>query len=97
LQKHEEKDVEFRNMVHQWVYAAQTWLSGPLEKDRLNLTGLQVYCLTILARQVFSVGGDLIWISMGSLIHMAIQIGLHRDPKHLPPMSILQAEIRRRL
>lgn len=90
-------DTEFRKKVHQWVYAAQTWLSGPLEKDRLNITGIQIHCLTILARQVFSIGADLVWMSIGSLVHSAMQIGLHRDPRHLPPMSVLQAELRRRL
>lgn len=97
LHEHSDTDIEFRNKVHQWVYAAQTWLSGPLEKDRLNITGLQVHCLTLLARQVFSIGSDLVWMSTGSLVHRAMQIGLHRDPKHLPPMSILEAELRRRL
>ncbi|KAF8853285.1 hypothetical protein BDZ45DRAFT_716622 [Acephala macrosclerotiorum] len=58
-----------RNRVHQWIHAAQAWLSGPLEKDRLDITGIQVHCLTILARQIFSVGGDLIWMSMGPLVH----------------------------
>ncbi|KAI1323040.1 hypothetical protein F5Y16DRAFT_19883 [Xylariaceae sp. FL0255] len=90
-------DTELRTMIYQWVYTAQAWLAGPLEKDRLDLAGLQVHCLAILARQIFSVGGDLVWMSMGSLVHAAMQIGLHRDPKHLPPMSLLQAEIRRRL
>lgn len=84
-------------MVHQWIYTAQAWLSGPLEKDRLNINGLQIHCLTILARQAFAIGGDLIWMSMGSLIHRAMQMGLHRDPKHLQTMSVLQSEIRRRL
>ncbi|EHY55175.1 Transcription factor asR3 [Exophiala dermatitidis] len=86
-------------LVHHWIYAAETWLAGPLEKDRVDLTGLQVYCLTILARQIFSIGGDTVWMSMGSLIHRAMQIGLHRDPKKLPgrPVSVLQAELRRRL
>ncbi|RSL58413.1 hypothetical protein CEP54_007839 [Fusarium duplospermum] len=83
--------------VCQWIHDAQTWLSGPLKKDRLDLSGLQIYCLTILARQIFSIGGDLAWISVGSLVHRAMQVGLHRDPKHLPPMSLLQAELRRRL
>lgn len=92
-----EIDTGFRDMVLQWVYAAQMWLSGPLEKDRLSINGLQVHCLTILARQIFSVGGDLIWLSMGSLFNIAMQIGLHRDPKYLPTMSTLHAEIRRRL
>lgn len=93
------QDVEagFRCMVRQWIYAAQTWLSGPLEKDRLTIAGLQIHCLTLLARQIFSIGGDLVWVSVGSLIHGAMQIGLHRDPKHFSEMSVLQVEVRRRL
>ncbi|KAF2993569.1 hypothetical protein E8E14_001445 [Neopestalotiopsis sp. 37M] len=96
---HEDRnpDAELRILVCQWIHAAQTWLSGPLKKDRLDLHGLQIYCLTILARQIFSIGGDLVWMSIGSLVHRAMQIGLHRDPKYLPPMSFLQAEMRRRL
>ncbi|GAW12367.1 hypothetical protein ANO14919_017330 [Xylariales sp. No.14919] len=90
-------DSELRNKVQQWIYTAQAWLSGPLEKDRLDIHGLQIHCLTVLARQIFSVGGDLVWMSMGSLVNRAMQIGLHRDPKHLPSMSLLQAEVRRRL
>ncbi|KAL9621514.1 MAG: hypothetical protein Q9160_004044 [Pyrenula sp. 1 TL-2023] len=97
LFEHIDQEGEFRSMVHRWVYAAQTWLSGPLEKDRLNVTGLQVHCLTILARQIFCLGSDLVWSSTGSLIHRAMQIALHRDPKHLPPMTVSQAEVRRRL
>ncbi|KAM0811234.1 hypothetical protein AB5N19_11590 [Seiridium cardinale] len=97
LSEENNPDAEIRIMVHQWVHAAQTWLSGPLKKDRLDLNGLQIYCLTILLRQLYSIGGDLVWMSMGSLVHRAMQIGLHRDPKHLPPMSALQAELRRRL
>ncbi|KAJ4854748.1 fungal specific transcription factor domain-containing protein [Trichoderma breve] len=97
LAPHVESDSGLRQMVHQWIYAAETWLSGPLEKDRLNISGLQIHCLVMLARQVFSIGGEFIWVSSGSLIHRAIQIGLHRDPKHLPPMSVLQAQLRRRL
>jgi hypothetical protein len=85
------------DLVQQWIYAAQTWLSGPLEKDRLDMAGLQISCLSILARQIFSIGGDTIWISIGSLIHSAMQLGLHRDPKHLPAITILHAELRRRL
>jgi len=97
LSQQRDTDPEFYSMVNQWVYAAQTWLSGPLEKDRLDIDGLQIYCLTILARQIFSIGADLVWISMGSLLFTAMQMGLHRDPKHLPSMSVLQAELRRRL
>ncbi|RYP64097.1 hypothetical protein DL770_009255 [Monosporascus sp. CRB-9-2] len=97
LHDHGDADAALRNMevVHQWIFAAQTWLSGPLEKDRLNIAGLQIYCLTILARQIFSVGGDLVWLSMGSLMNEATQMGLHRDPEYLPAMPVLQAELRR--
>ncbi|KAI0900221.1 fungal-specific transcription factor domain-containing protein [Annulohypoxylon nitens] len=97
LSEHIESNSGFRQTINHYIYAAQTWLAGPLEKDRLNINGVQIYCLTILARQIFSIGGDLVWVSSGSLIHIAMQIGLHRDPKHLPTMSVLQAEIRRRL
>lgn len=97
LDEEKNPDAEIRIMMYQWVHAAQTWLAGPLKKDRLDLSSIQIYCLTILARQVFSIGGDLVWMSMGSLIHRAMQIGLHRDPDYLPPMSLLQVELRRRL
>ncbi|KAF2493579.1 hypothetical protein BU16DRAFT_83911 [Lophium mytilinum] len=97
LSNHGDTDASFRDMVRRWIYAAQTWLSGPLKKDRLDITGLQIHCLTVLARQIFSIGGDLVWMSMGSLIHRGMQIGLHRDPKYLPAMPVLQAELRRRL
>ncbi|KOS45463.1 hypothetical protein ACN38_g3579 [Penicillium nordicum] len=97
LHKQENTDIGFRKSVHRWVYAAQAWLSGPLEKDRLSVSALQIDCLTILARQIFSIGADLVWTSMGSLVHKAMQINLHRDPKHLSGISVLQAEIRRRL
>ncbi|KAI1268841.1 hypothetical protein F5Y18DRAFT_169298 [Xylariaceae sp. FL1019] len=90
-------DTELRRSIEHWVYTVTAWLSGPLEKDRLDISGLQINCLAILARQVFSIGGDLIWMSIGSLVHRAMQIGLHRDPKHLPSMSLLEAETRRRL
>jgi hypothetical protein len=97
LQDHAEMKAELRIKAQHWIHTAQDWLSGPLEKDCLDVAGVQIYCLTVMAREVFSTGGDLLWVSMGSLIHRAMQIGLHRDPRHLPPMSLLQAEIRRRL
>ncbi|CAG8904591.1 unnamed protein product [Penicillium egyptiacum] len=97
LHKQENADIGFQIAVHQWVYAAQAWLSGPLEKDRLSISALQIDCLTILARQIFSIGADLVWTSMGSLVHKAMQINLHRDPKHLSGISVFQAEVRRRL
>ncbi|KZF22464.1 hypothetical protein L228DRAFT_239426 [Xylona heveae TC161] len=80
-----------------WMYISQTWLSAPLEKDRLTLKGVQVHCLLLLSRLVNRLGADLVWISAGSLMRMAMQMGLHQDPNHLGEMSVQQKEIRRRL
>lgn len=80
-----------------WIFAAQTWLSSPFEKAKLHTSTIQIQCLLIIARQHYSISGDLVWISAGTLLRTAIQMGFHRDPKYLPKMSILQAEMRRRL
>lgn len=93
----EDLDFDFISRTHHWIYTAQKWLAGPLEKGQLSISSIQLHCLCILARQTLNIGGDLIWSSMGSLLHMAMQAGLHRDPKHLPAMSLLQCEVRRRL
>jgi len=81
-----------------WVYAAHSWLSEiPHEKSRLSIAGIQIHCLLLLARQSLAVVDDQVWISVGLLVRRAISMGLHRDPKYFPNMSILEAEIRRRL
>lgn len=55
-----ESDSKLRSSVHQWIYAAQSWFSSPFEKSRLNLSGLQVFCLLLIARQVSAVESDLV-------------------------------------
>jgi hypothetical protein len=96
---YQEPDAEIsRTQAKKWVYAAQSWLSEiPYEKSRLNIAGLQLHCLFLLARQSLVVVDDLVWISTGSLVRRAFSMGLHRDPKYFPNMSVLQAEMRRRL
>lgn len=88
---------KWHNQALQWIYAAQSWLSSPFEKGRLHISGAQIHCLVLLARLDNAVAGDLVWISAGALLRMAFQMGFHRDPKFLPPMSQLHAELRRRL
>ena len=90
-------DATLLNLCHQCISAAQIWLSGPHEKARLTITGMQIHCLAFLARQVYAAGTDYVWASMGNIISNAMQINLHRDPRRLPKMSVLEAEIRRRL
>jgi hypothetical protein len=96
MRKHGEAHSLPQKDVQNWIYAAQMWLSGPSKKDRFDITGLQIHCLMILTRQFFTKGGELTWIDLGSLVNRAMQTGLHRDPKHLPGMSLFQAEQRRR-
>lgn len=93
----EHRTSPLRSAARQWVYAAQQWLSAPLEKSRMNVNGLQIGCLLQLARETVGIGADLLWTSASTLVGAAMQLGYHRDPKHFPGMSILHAEIRRRL
>lgn len=80
-----------------WIYEAQTYLSEPVYKSRLGIQNLQTRVLLLLAQELIDVSGDAVWIAAGPLVRMAIAMGLHRDPSHLPHMSIFQAEMRRRL
>ena len=80
-----------------WIQAAESWLSAPHEKSRLNMAGLQIHILLLLARQVCSVDGDLTWISAGSLLRSAMHLGLHRDPHYFQKISRFNTEMRRRL
>ncbi|KAF3065939.1 hypothetical protein GL218_09247 [Daldinia childiae] len=86
-----------RKSAMQWVYEAQSWLISPAPKSRLTLTGLRVMLLLCLAQETASVGQDLVWIHVGQLMRTAIYMGLHKDPKKLPKMSLFLSEVRRRL
>ncbi|TPX07968.1 uncharacterized protein E0L32_010299 [Thyridium curvatum] len=86
-----------RDQASHWIYEAHLWLMSPPEKSRMNIPGLQIMCLLHLARETTSIGGDLTWISAGGLLRLGMYMGLHRDPKHLPKLKPLLAEIRRRL
>jgi hypothetical protein len=77
---------------------AQSWLSLPFaEKSRMTMTGIQIHCLVLIAREANAVGGDLTWVSAGSLLRTAMFMGFHRDPSHIPCTTSFQAEMRRRL
>lgn len=86
-----------RDSAVRWIYEARLWLLQSPEKSRIDLSGLQILCLVHLARDLCGVGADLVWASAGTLMRMALYTGLHRDPDHLPKMSLLVAETRRRL
>lgn len=68
----------------QWIQFVATWLNLLEEKSRLKIGTLRIQCLLVLARQVKSVDGDLVWRSTGSLVHSAMQMGMHIDPETYP-------------
>jgi hypothetical protein len=86
-----------RGACAKWIQAATQWLSGPHSKTRLNMAGLQIQILTLIARQMCSIDGDHIWIPAGSLLRAAMHLGLHRDPSHFSKISVYHREMRRRL
>ncbi|KAI1381309.1 putative C6 transcription factor [Hypoxylon crocopeplum] len=86
-----------RALAMKWVYEAQTWISGPGFKHRLNIQYLQTNLLLLIAREFVDVGPDLVWISAGALLRTAVYMGLHKDPTRLPKMTAFAAEMRRRI
>jgi hypothetical protein len=87
-----------RDQSLQWIYVTHARLTSPMIKQDLSLCGTQNHCLLLLAllTDTQAIGGDLTWIAMGSLMQRAMAIGLHIKPSQLP-VSVLEAEIRRRL
>ncbi|KAE8402140.1 fungal-specific transcription factor domain-containing protein [Aspergillus pseudonomiae] len=92
-----DKDHVPRSTSSQWIYTAQTWLSSPFEKSRLNITSLQTHCLLLLARQTSDISSDLVWISAGTLLRTAMHMGFHIDPRHIKGISFFDAQLRRRI
>lgn len=88
---------EISRKAEEWTHVAQMWLSAPFEKNRLSVPGIQIHCLLLLSRQVNKIGADLVWISAGSLIRMAMQMGFHQDPDRLAIADMKKKELRRRL
>lgn len=86
-----------RRSAIRWIYEAQTWISEPEFKSRLNIQFLQTQILLLLARDIVGVEGSFIWVSAGELVRTAMYMGLHRDPGYLPKGTIFAAEIRRRI
>lgn len=92
-----DESFSLRASALQWIYEAHAWASVPDFKLHINNRYLQNSILLLLARELVGVGGDLLWVSAGSLIRTAMYMGLHRDPARLPNRSFLDSEMHRRL
>ena len=88
---------DMREAALRWTFEARLWLILPPHKASISVAGVQVMLLLQIARQAVGVGGGVTWPDAGSLLRSAMYAGLHRDPRHLPRMTVLRAEIRRRL
>ncbi|OPB42515.1 Zn2Cys6 transcriptional regulator [Trichoderma guizhouense] len=86
-----------RPMATQFIFEAQMWLMIPPEKKRMNIEGIQIQCLLLLAKSTCNVGVDMVWMMAGNLVRNAMFVGLHRDPRYLGDLTIYRAEMRRRL
>lgn len=86
-----------RSASVKWTQAATQWVAGPHVKSKLNMAGLQIQILALIARQLNSIDGDHVWIPAGSLLRSGMILGLHRDPAHFGKISVYHREMRRRL
>ncbi|RJE27028.1 Transcription factor [Aspergillus sclerotialis] len=86
----------YRSLTQKWIYGAQWWLTGPLEKSTFSMDGLQLFCLVLISRQACGLGASP-WLSTGALLNMAMTMGLHREPETFPALSVFQSEMRARL
>jgi len=87
-----------RAMSTRWIYEAHVWSDAPTrEKSRMTIQGLQIMCLLHFARHAGGIGGDMAWVGAGSLLRRAMYCGLHIDPRHMGGVSVLRAEMRRRI
>ncbi|KAG4273417.1 hypothetical protein FPRO04_09781 [Fusarium proliferatum] len=92
-----------REQSSSWISYVKDWLARKSMKGmRGDLSMAQIACLLALTRHTHhqdSAPMGVAWLSEGhGLTHMAVQMGLHREPRvRSPNMSPKEAEIRRRL
>lgn len=76
----------------------RTWLDGLKGKQLTNIAALQVELLLMVCRQALMFRPQELWIPLGSIVRMAMGMGLHRDPSEFGPrISPFVGEMRRRL
>nr|POE88424.1 transcription factor lepe [Quercus suber] len=92
-----DEQFSLRASAVQWIYEAQLWLAKPQFKSRLSITVYQINILLLLARELVHIGEDMIWTSIGSVLRVAMYMGMHRDPTNMTKQTTLATEMRRRL
>lgn len=75
----------------------ESWLITLSSKQRTQLPTIQTYCLLLMAQKLHVPDPDQLWNASGSLVRLAMTMGLHRDPSEHPDIPPFQAEMRRRI
>ncbi|CAH0045227.1 unnamed protein product [Clonostachys solani] len=86
-----------RERAQVWILSVQSWIMGPGSKSTNTLPGLQIYILLLLSKQTTCNSGGLTWVSTGSLLTMALSMGLHHEPARFASLTPFQREMRKRL
>ncbi|PYH46436.1 putative C6 transcription factor [Aspergillus saccharolyticus JOP 1030-1] len=93
--------IDGREKLHdaaaEWIAGVRSWIALTLVSSTIDFNILQIECLVLIARQADAIDGDIVWISSGSLIRIAMTMGLHRSPYRFHKMTKFWAEMRRRL
>ncbi|KAJ5909207.1 transcriptional regulator family: Fungal Specific TF [Penicillium taxi] len=94
----DEERETYRKPAMRWIMAVQVELSCTFVTPRIDFKMLQTYCLLLVARLATGNDIDVAWASSGSLIRIAMGMGLHRDPKRFRKKATpFWFEMRRRL
>ncbi|PFH55575.1 hypothetical protein XA68_18025 [Ophiocordyceps unilateralis] len=76
----------------------RTWLDGLKGKQLVRLDTLRVEVLLLHARRMMTPRAEDLWTQLGSVVRMAMTMGMHRDPLECEPrMTVFVGELRRRL
>ncbi|CRG86498.1 hypothetical protein PISL3812_03504 [Talaromyces islandicus] len=95
--------ISLQEQANSWVTYGRQWLARRMVAgSRADLDMAQIVCLLALTRHTqqyatASTGASSFW-GAHDLARIAIQMGLHREPRfYVPTLSVREAEMRRRL
>lgn len=76
---------------------ARAWLDSLRGKQAVDMDMLQCEVLLLHATRMMSTTNQDSWTQLGSIVRMAMIMGLHRDPDEFPQIRPFFAELRRRI
>jgi len=88
------EQVLHRRAAVRWVHTVERWLC---HRQKPDIALVRIHCLLVIAKRVNSIELHALWVSVGTLVRLAMTMGLHRDPDSLRNVSVFHAEMRRRL